>query len=356
MKIEPIALTNKGYYPIGPTKAVIAGPCSAETEEQVIATATALQRMGVAAFRAGIWKPRTRPGCFEGVGAAGLAWMRRVQRELDMPVIIEVGNARHVEQALAAGIDMLWLGARTTANPFAVQDIADALKGTDIPVFVKNPINADLELWIGALERLNLSGINHLAAVLRGFSSYEKTLYRNPPQWQIAIELRRRVPGLPMYCDPSHICGRRDLVPSVCHQAMDLAFDGLMIECHCKPEEAWSDAAQQVTPAELEALLGTLDVRSHTPAGDIFDRYRSRIDNVDAALVNLLAERMDISRQMGQLKREQDVLVLQSDRYNNILSSIETSGVAKGLSAEFLRKVFETIHAESIAQQLDGGE
>lgn len=356
MKIEPIALTNKGYYPIGPTKAVIAGPCSAETEEQVIATATALQRMGVAAFRAGIWKPRTRPGCFEGVGAAGLAWMRRVQRELDMPVIIEVGNARHVEQALAAGIDMLWLGARTTANPFAVQDIADALKGTDIPVFVKNPINADLELWIGALERLNLSGINHLAAVLRGFSSYEKTLYRNPPQWQIAIELRRRVPGLPMYCDPSHICGRRDLVPSVCHQAMDLAFDGLMIECHCKPEEAWSDAAQQVTPAELEALLGTLDVRSHTPAGDIFDRYRSRIDNVDAALVNLLAERMDISRQMGQLKREQDVLVLQSDRYNNILSSIEASGVAKGLSAEFLRKVFETIHAESIAQQLDGGE
>lgn len=356
MKIEPIALTNKGDYPIGPTKAVIAGPCSAETEEQVIATATALQRMGVAAFRAGIWKPRTRPGCFEGVGAAGLAWMRRVQRELDMPVIIEVGNARHVEQALAAGIDMLWLGARTTANPFAVQDIADALKGTDIPVFVKNPINADLELWIGALERLNLSGINHLAAVLRGFSSYEKTLYRNPPQWQIAIELRRRVPGLPMYCDPSHICGRRDLVPSVCHQAMDLAFDGLMIECHCKPEEAWSDAAQQVTPAELEALLGTLDVRSHTPAGDIFDRYRSRIDNVDAALVNLLAERMDISRQMGQLKREQDVLVLQSDRYNNILSSIEASGVAKGLSAEFLRKVFETIHAESIAQQLDGGE
>lgn len=356
MKIEPIALTNKGDYPIGPTKAVIAGPCSAETEEQVIATATALQRMGVAAFRAGIWKPRTRPGCFEGVGAAGLAWMRRIQRELDMPVIIEVGNARHVEQALAAGIDMLWLGARTTANPFAVQDIADALKGTDIPVFVKNPINADLELWIGALERLNLSGINHLAAVLRGFSSYEKTLYRNPPQWQIAIELRRRVPGLPMYCDPSHICGRRDLVPSVCHQAMDLAFDGLMIECHCKPEEAWSDAAQQVTPAELEALLGTLDVRSHTPAGDIFDRYRSRIDNVDAALVNLLAERMDISRQMGQLKREQDVLVLQSDRYNNILSSIEASGVAKGLSAEFLRKVFETIHAESIAQQLDGGE
>lgn len=356
MKIEPIALTNKGDYPIGPTKAVIAGPCSAETEEQVIATATALQRMGVAAFRAGIWKPRTRPGCFEGVGAAGLAWMRRVQRELDMPVIIEVGNARHVEQALAAGIDMLWLGARTTANPFAVQDIADALKGTDIPVFVKNPINADLELWIGALERLNLSGINHLAAVLRGFSSYEKTLYRNPPQWQIAIELRRRVPGLPMYCDPSHICGRRDLVPSVCHQAMDLAFDGLMIECHCKPEEAWSDAAQQVTPAELEALLGTLDVRSHTPAGDIFNRYRSRIDNVDAALVNLLAERMDISRQMGQLKREQDVLVLQSDRYNNILSSIEASGVAKGLSAEFLRKVFETIHAESIAQQLDGGE
>lgn len=356
MNIQPISLTNNGDYPIGPAKAVIAGPCSAETEEQVMATATALQRMGVAAFRAGIWKPRTRPGCFEGVGAPGLAWMRRVQRELGLPVIIEVGNARHVEQALAAGIDMVWVGARTTANPFAVQDIADALRGTDIPVFVKNPINADLELWIGALERLSNSGITRLAAVLRGFSSYEKTLYRNPPQWQIAIELRRRVQGLPLYCDPSHISGRRDLVSSVCHQAMDLAFDGLMIECHQRPDEAWSDAAQQVSPAELDALLRTLDVRSHTPAGDLFDRSRSRIDQLDAALVNLLAERMDISRQLGQLKREQNVLVLQSDRYNDILSSIEASGVAKGLSAEFLRKIFETIHAESIARQLDAGE
>lgn len=356
MKIDRIELSNTGDYPIGPSKAVIAGPCSAETEEQVMATATALKQLGVAAFRAGIWKPRTRPGCFEGVGGPGLAWMRRVQRELEMPVIVEVGSARHVEQALAAGIDMVWLGARTTANPFAVQDIADALKGTDIPVFVKNPINADLELWIGALERLNLNGITRLAAVLRGFSSYEKTLYRNPPQWQIAIELRRRVPGLPLYCDPSHISGRRDLVPSVCHQAMDLAFDGLMIECHHRPEEAWSDAAQQVTPAELHALLSTLDVRSHLPAGDLFDRYRSHIDQVDAAIVNLLAERMDISRDMGQLKREQGILVLQSNRYNDILSSIEASGAAKGLSAEFLRKIFETIHAESIAQQLDRGE
>jgi chorismate mutase len=353
MKIDTFELRNKGDYPIGPSKAVIAGPCSAETEEQVMATATALQRLGVAAFRAGIWKPRTRPGCFEGVGTLGLAWMRRVQRELDMPVIIEVGNARHVEQALAAGIDMVWLGARTTANPFAVQEIADALKGTDIPVFVKNPINADLELWIGAFERLNRNGISRLAAVLRGFSSYEKTLYRYPPQWQIAIELRRRVPDLPLFCDPSHITGRRDLVPSVCHQAMDLGFDGLMIECHNNPDAAWSDAAQQVTPDALHALLSTLDVRSHTLAGDLFNRYRSRIDDLDAAIVNLLAERMAISRNMGQLKREQGVLVLQADRYNNILSSIEASGVAKGLSAEFLHKIFESIHAESIAQQLD---
>ena len=356
MNIENTVLSNKGLYPIGPEKTIIAGPCSAETEEQVMATATALQGMGVTAFRAGIWKPRTRPGCFEGVGAPALAWLRRVQRELNLPVIIEVGSARHVEQALAAGVDMVWVGARTTANPFAMQDIADALKGTDIPVFVKNPINADLELWIGALERLNRNGINHLAAVLRGFSSYEKTLYRNPPQWQIGIELRRRVPGLPLLCDPSHISGRRDLVPSVCHQAMDLGFDGLMIECHCQPNAAWSDAAQQLTPAELHTLLSTLDVRSHSSAGDILNRFRSRIDHVDAAIVDLLAERMHISHEMGALKREQDVMVLQTDRYNDILSSIEANGTAKGLNSEFLHKIFETIHAESIAQQLDKNE
>ena len=239
---------------------IIAGPCSAETEEQVMTTATALARMGITIFRAGIWKPRTRPGCFEGVGTTGFPWLQRVQRELGMEVVVEVGNPHHVEEALKAGVDRVWIGARTSANPFAVQAVAEALRGTDIPVLVKNPINPDLELWVGALERFQRQGVTRLSAVLRGFSCYDKTIYRNPPLWDIALELRRRMPELPFLCDPSHICGRRDLIEEVCRQAIDLGFDGLMIESHCTPDAAWSDAAQQLTPAALADILHTVGI------------------------------------------------------------------------------------------------
>lgn len=239
---------------------LIAGPCSAETEEQVMSTATALARQGITIFRAGIWKPRTRPGCFEGVGIKGFPWLQRVQHELGMEVIVEVGTPHHVEAALKAGVDRVWIGARTSSNPFAVQAVAEALRGTDIPVLVKNPINPDLELWMGAIERFKRQGITRLTAVLRGFSCYEKTIYRNPPLWDIALELRRRLPELPFLCDPSHICGRRDLIPDVCQQALDLGFDGLMIESHCAPDEAWSDAAQQLTPEALADILASLNI------------------------------------------------------------------------------------------------
>ena len=240
------------------TKILIAGPCSAETEEQVMTTATALAHQGITIFRAGIWKPRTRPGSFEGVGPEGLPWLQRVQRELGMKVVVEVGNPSHVDEALRAGVDMVWIGARTSANPFAVQAVAEALRGTDIPVLVKNPINPDVELWMGALERFQRQGITRLTAVLRGFSCHEKSSYRNPPLWDIAQELRRRMPELPFLCDPSHICGRRDLIPDVCREALERGFDGLMIESHCHPDAAWSDAAQQLTPSDLAGILATL--------------------------------------------------------------------------------------------------
>lgn len=315
-------------------------------------TATALASAGVRIFRAGIWKPRTRPGCFEGVGMEGLAWLQRVQRELGMKVVVEVGSARHVRAVLDAGLDAVWLGARTTANPFAVQDIADALAGSDIPVLVKNPINADLDLWIGALERLNRAGVTRLAAIHRGFSSYDKSLYRNPPQWQIPIELRRRMPGLPLFCDPSHIGGRRDLVAPLCQHALDLGFDGLMVESHCCPDEAWSDAAQQITPSSLAELLEQLQARSAISPAGLFAAQRERLDHLDAQLVRLLAQRMEVSREMGDLKRDHDLMVLQSDRYDAILNAIAADAERQGLSPDFVRKIFETIHAESIAQQL----
>lgn len=352
MELKAVNLENEGLLDVGPLKTVIAGPCSAETEEQVMTTATALRKIGISVFRAGIWKPRTRPGCFEGVGAIGLPWLQRVQRELGMKVAIEVANASHVEEALSAGMNMVWIGARTCANPFAVQDIADALKGVDIPVLVKNPISPDLELWMGAMERLSRNGIQRLAAIHRGFSSYEKGLFRYPPQWQIPIELRRRFPELPIYCDASHISGKRELVPSVSQQAMALGFDGLMIECHCCPDEAWSDAAQQLTPAALCELLGSLVLRNGEPAEALFSACRERIDRCDRSLVDLLAERMAISQEMGELKREHGIPVLQFDRYNDILHAIAVNGEEKGLNADFLKKVFEIIHAESIVQQL----
>lgn len=332
---------------------IIAGPCSAETEEQVMNTATQLARKGVKLFRAGIWKPRTKPGGFEGIGEEGLQWLNRVQSELGMKVSTEVATRQHVEAALKAGIDLLWIGARTVANPFAMQEIADALKGADIPVLVKNPVNPDLELWIGGLERINQAGITRLGVIHRGFSTYEKRLYRNLPMWHIPIELRRRIPGLPIFGDPSHIGGARELIAPLCQQAMDLGFDGLIIESHCNPDAAWSDAKQQVTPDVLDFILDKLVIRKITESTESLDTLRHQIDEIDNALIEMLAKRMRISREIGQYKKEHDMTVVQTNRYTEILYKRGAQGVLCGMSADFIKAVFENIHEESVRQQMD---
>lgn len=332
---------------------VMAGPCSAETEEQVITTAQQLSKIGVKIFRAGIWKPRTKPGSFEGIGEEGLPWMQRVQKECGMFVATEVANKAHVEAALKAGIDILWIGARTSANPFAMQEIADSLKGVDIPVLVKNPVNPDLELWIGALERLNNAGIKRLGAIHRGFSTYDKRIYRNLPMWHIAIELHRRIPNLPMICDPSHIGGKRELIAPLCQQAMDLGFDGLIIESHCKPDEAWSDASQQVTPEVLDFILDRLVVRSTTQSTESLHALRYQIDECDNNILDILAKRMRISREIAVYKREHNMTVVQAGRYNEILDKRVAQGMLCGMSADFLKTIFEAIHEESVHQQLE---
>ena len=316
---------------------VIAGPCSAETEEQVMDTARQLASKGLKIFRAGIWKPRTKPGGFEGIGVEGLAWLKQVKQETGMYVCTEVATAKHVLECLKAGIDILWVGARTTANPFAVQEIADALRGVDIPVLVKNPVNPDLELWIGAMERLNQAGLKRLAAIHRGFSSYEKKIYRNLPQWHIPIELRRRIPNLPILCDPSHIGGkRRELIAPLCQQAMDLGFDGLIIESHCNPDKAWSDASQQVTPDVLDYILNLLVIRQDTQTTENLSELRKQIDECDNDLIQTLAKRMRISREIGTYKKEHG-----------------SQASLCGMDTEFAKKVFEAIHEESVRQQME---
>ena len=332
---------------------VIAGPCSAETEEQVMNTATQLARKGIKLFRAGIWKPRTKPGGFEGIGEEGLAWLNRVQKELGMKVCTEVATHAHVEAALKAGVDVLWIGARTVANPFAMQEIADALKGNDVPVLVKIPGCADRDLWIGGLERINQAGITRLGVIHRGFSTYEKRLYRNLPMWHIPIELRRRVPGLPIFGDPSHIGGARELVAPLCQQAMDLGFDGLIVESHCNPDCAWSDAKQQVTPDVLDFILDKLVIRNVTASTESLDALRHQIDEIDNSLIEMLAKRMRISREIGQYKREHDMTVVQTGRYTEILYKRGAQGVLCGMSADFVKAVFENIHEESVRQQID---
>lgn len=332
---------------------VIAGPCSAETEQQVMDTATLLASKGIKIFRAGIWKPRTKPGGFEGIGVEGLAWLKRVKEETGMYVTTEVANAKHVYESLKAGIDILWIGARTTANPFAVQEIADALKGVDIPVLVKNPVNPDLELWIGALERINNAGLKQLAAIHRGFSSYDKKIYRNLPQWHIPIELRRRIPGLPIFCDPSHIGGKRELVAPLCQQAMDLGFDGLIVESHCNPDCAWSDASQQVTPDVLDYILNLLVIRKETQSTESLTELRKQIDECDNQIIEVLAKRMRISREIGTFKKEHDMTILQTERYSEILDKRGAQGSLCGMSSDFIRKVFEAIHEESVRQQME---
>jgi chorismate mutase len=332
---------------------VIAGPCSAETEEQVMNTAIELAGKGVKLFRAGIWKPRTKPGGFEGVGTEGLNWLKRVKKETGMYVLTEVATATHVYECLKAGIDVLWIGARTTVNPFAVQEIADALRGTDIPILVKNPVNPDLELWIGALERLNNAGLKRLGVIHRGFSSYDKKIYRNLPQWHIPIELHRRIPGLPVFCDPSHIGGKRELIAPLCQQAMDLNFDGLIIESHCNPDAAWSDAFQQITPDVLDYILNLLIIREGSRTTENLKELRKQIDECDYELIEVLSKRMRISREIGTYKKEHNLTVLQSGRYNEILEKRASQGEQCGMDAEFVKDMFEAIHEESIRQQIE---
>ena len=333
---------------------MIAGPCSAETEEQVMNTAIPLAAMGIKIFRAGIWKPRTRPSAFEGVGPEGFKWLQRVQKETGMLVATEVANVKHVYEALKHGVDIIWIGARTSANPFAVQDIADSLRGVNIPVMVKNPINPDVDLWIGAIERINNAGIRQMAAIHRGFSSYDKTLYRNVPQWQVPIELRRRIPEMPIITDPSHICGNRDFLLDISQKAMDLNFDGLIIETHCNPDKALSDASQQVTPDGLQRILDRLIFRDSEVREDLMftlAELRDEIDKLDDRIINLLEDRMHVSEKIGAYKKENNITILQTGRWDDMLKSRLRLGSRKGLSEEFMIKLFRSIHQESINHQ-----
>lgn len=332
---------------------VIAGPCSAETEEQVMQTAQQLAQKGCRIFRAGIWKPRTKPGGFEGNGEAALPWLSQVKKETGMLVSTEVATPEHVELALKYGVDVLWVGARTSANPFAMQALADAMKGLDVPVLVKNPVNPDLELWIGALERINQAGIKRLGAIHRGFSSYDKKIYRNLPMWQIPIELHRRIPDLPIICDPSHIGGSRELIAPLCQQAMDLGFDGLIVESHCEPDKAWSDAKQQVTPDVLDYILSLLVIRDEKATTEGITMLRKQIDELDNQLMDLLAKRMRVCREIGQYKKEHNMTVLQTARYNEILEKRGAQGALCGMGAKFVKKIFEEVHEESVRQQIE---
>ena len=332
---------------------IIAGPCSAETEEQVMTTARELAEKGVKIFRAGIWKPRTKPGGFEGVGSDGLQWLKRVKQETGMYVSTEVATEKHVYEALKFGIDMVWIGARTTANPFAVQEIADALKGTDVPVLVKNPVNPDLNLWVGAIERIYNAGIKRIGAIHRGFSSFDKTIYRNLPQWHIPIELKRMMPNLPLICDPSHIGGKRELIASLSQQAMDLNYEGLIIEAHHNPDEAWSDKEQQVTPDVLDYITNLLVIRDTKQTTENLSQLRGQIDEIDNELVSLLAKRMRISREIGVYKKEHNMAVLQAPRYDEILNKRRALAESMGMAGEFMKQVFVAIHEESVRQQVE---
>lgn len=340
----------------GKKPVLIAGPCSAETEEQVLQTAIRLSRTGkIDVFRAGIWKPRTRPGAFEGIGTKGLPWLQKAKEQTGLPIAVEVAKASHVELCLEFGIDILWIGARTTVNPFAVQEIADALKGTDMPVLLKNPINPDLALWLGGMERLQNAGLTKLGAIHRGFSFSGEKIYRNRPQWQIAIDFKTAMPDIMMINDPSHICGRRDLLQKVAQKAMDLNFDGLMIESHISPDTAWSDAAQQITPEIYGHMINDLVIREYDPK-DIkektkLDRLRKEIDILDDEIMNILASRMKIAQEIGAYKKENNMTILQSERWKEVLQKFVERGKQNGLSEEFITRIIKSIHDESIEQQ-----
>ena len=335
---------------------IIAGPCSAETVEQTIETAKALAASGkVDVFRAGVWKPRTKPGGFEGIGIPALPWLVEVKKSTGLPVAIEVANSKHVESALAFGIDMFWIGARTTSNPFSVQEIAEALKGSDVPVLVKNPMNADVELWCGAVERLDKCGVKQLGLIHRGFSGYGSSQYRNTPMWHLAIEIQKRLPELPIFCDPSHICGNRELIFDVSQQAADLNFNGIMVESHITPDIAWSDAKQQLTPHDLIEMISRLVWRAEGSDSIAYqtslDELRGVIDRLDDEILNLISKRMEAAEGIGKIKRENNVMILQSSRWNQVVERVLARSEELGLSRDFLNILLEAIHIESINKQ-----
>ncbi len=334
---------------------VIAGPCSAETEEQVLKIAHELKDTDVTVLRAGIWKPRTRPGMFEGVGAIGLKWLQKAKQETGLLTATEVANAVHVKLAIEHDLDILWIGARSTVSPFIMQEIADALEGTDKIVLVKNPVNPDLALWLGGVERLYTANIMKLGLIHRGFSTYEKSKYRNNPEWQIAVEAQNRFPDLPMICDPSHIAGRRDLILDICQMALDLNYDGLMVETHWDPENAWSDASQQITPTTLVQIMKDLKIRKETNQEEAYtfalNNLRAQIDIADQTILNILGKRMKVAEEIGSLKKSKNVAVLQNKRWNEILGKMILEGQDRNLSEEFILKIFKAIHQESINHQ-----
>jgi len=352
LNIKPL----ESWWPGSTLPNLISGPCSAETEQQVLETARQLAATNrVHVLRAGIWKPRTRPNSFEGVGEIGLEWLKKAKEETGLLTTTEVANAQHVELCLKHGVDILWIGARTTVNPFSVQEIADALKGVDIPVLVKNPINPDLQLWIGSIERINAAGITRLGAIHRGFSYYGESIYRNKPMWEIAIALKAQFPNLPIFCDPSHISGRRDLLLSVAQKAMDLGMNGLMLESHIDPDKAWSDAKQQITPEKLVELLEGLYVRNNNTDNIVFTHQladlRKKIDHIDEEVIRLLGERMKIAEAVGEFKKENNVTILQLDRWKEVVKSRSAWAREMGLTEEFIEKYLEQLHKESIRTQ-----
>jgi chorismate mutase len=354
-KLSFIPLAGWGFN--FPKPLIISGPCGVESEEQIHSTAAVLSKHNIHVLRGGIWKLRTRPDSFQGIGLKGLKWLKEAGRKNNLPVMVEVASPNHVEESLKAGIDVLWIGARTTVNPFLVQEISDALKGVDVPVLIKNPINPELELWIGAIERIFKAGITRIGAIHRGFSAFEKTKYRNVPTWQLPIELRRRFPNLPLICDPSHICGNRELIPSVAQTALDLNFDGLMIESHINPAAALSDVQQQLTPEALGELLKSLIIRKPSIDDVIFqnllEELRARIDRIDDDIINLLSERMSVAREIGEYKKENDITILQVERWNEILRTRLQSGINRELTKDFIVKMCELIHDESIRHQTE---
>ena len=354
-KLEIISLYEWGMF-TEPRPSVVAGPCSAESEEQVMETAKGLRELGINVFRAGIWKPRTHPGCFEGIGVPGLKWMQKAKKEYGLKIATEVASEKHVFECLKHGVDLVWIGARTTANPFLVQEIADALADTDIPVLVKNPVSPDIDLWIGALERLNNAGIKKLGVIHRGFSTIEKSKYRNDPQWQMAIELRSRYPELAFFVDPSHMAGHKDYIQELSQRSLDLGFEGLMVESHCNPSVALSDAKQQLTPDELKDMLeNKITVRDADSDSrewkENIDQLRAKIDVLDETLLYTLASRMKVSRQIGEYKKNSNIAILQTSRWDKVLAKVIEKGKEYNLSEDFVKAVFNAIHEASVEVQ-----